>query len=72
MILQENIIYKNTQFTDLFKPVCLCKFWNCVLALFKGEVAVNELGTLNTVFVYLNIDSSVSIVIKLRAGYFDV
>ena len=72
MILHVNIIYKNTQFTDIFKPVCLCKVWNSVLALFKGEGAVNELWTLNTVFVYFNIVSSVSIVIVLRAGWFEV
>jgi hypothetical protein len=39
-----------------------------VLALGKGQGAVNKLWTLNTDVVYLDIDSSVSIVIRLRAG----
>jgi hypothetical protein len=64
--LQKPSIYRN------FKPFCLCTNWNSVLALFKGEGAVNELWTINTVFVYFNNDSSVSIVIKLLAEWFEV
>jgi hypothetical protein len=66
------ILFTKTLNLQTFKPVCLCKIWNSVLALFKGKGAVNELWNLNTVFVYLNIDSSVSIVIKLQAGWFEV
>ena len=56
----------------VFNAVCLCKSWNSVLTLFKGEGAVNKLWTLNTVVVYFDIDSSVGVVIKLRTGWFEV
>lgn len=49
------------------KAFCLCKTWISVLVLGKGEGAFNKLWTLNRDIVYLDIDSSVGTVIRLRA-----
>ena len=61
------LLTKNTSFTD-----CLCKTWISVLVPGKKEGAVNKLWNLNTDIVYLNMDSSVGVVIRLQAGWFEV